>query len=372
MEAKTKYLSYPPSRDVIFVLGAGASYPDGVPLQKHILPMILSNGEIINSEVGRPVIEFIKDNFAYKDQKGAYPYLEAVFGFLDYFIQNNESLSSKYSYTHIRGIKESLIKLIHHVVNSQTDRDSKVYNTFWDVVKERTRNYSIISLNYDTMLEQAFGSREGTYGYLDYCIHLMNYEKNKELEQFNYWIDPRSPVVVDENEDPVPIKLMKLHGSLNWKYCSCCNQTLLTTWDREIDLTKGKFTGYTYPDMEKYEYVCPQDGTDFETLILMPSYVKPLHHPVISQLLSEAAREIRATQKIVFVGYSLSDADLHIRALFKKHLTDDVEVYVINTRETDAFKLKYLSLTKNVKFFTCSFEEMLRDEELIDSILSEK
>lgn len=367
---KTKHLTYPSSRDIIFVLGAGASYPDGVPLQKHILPMILSNNEIKNSEVGGPVIEFIEDNFAYKDQEGAYPYLEAVFGFLDYFIQNNESLSSKYSYTYIRVIKESLIKLIHHIVNSQTDKESKVYQTFLEMVNRRTSNYSIISLNYDTMLEQAFQNLKGKFGYLDYCIHLMNYEKSAVLGQFDYWIDPRSPVAIDENENPVPIKLMKLHGSLNWKYCTCCNQTLLTTWDREIDLTIGKFTGYTYPDKQKYEYVCPQDGTDFETLIMMPSYVKPLHHPVISQLLSEAAREIRATKKIVFIGYSLSDADLHIRALFKKHLAEDVKVFVVNTRETEAFELKYLSLTKNVQFFNCSFEDMLKDEELNDKIFA--
>jgi hypothetical protein len=363
MTVKTKYLVYPSSRDIIFVLGAGASYPDGVPLQKHILPMILSNDEIRNSEVGRPVIEFIADNFAYNEKEGAYPYLEAVFGFLDYFIQNNESLSSKYSYTYLRIIKESLIKLIHHVVNSQTDNESKVYKNFWEMVNSKTSNYSIISLNYDTMLEQAFQNLVGQFGYLDYCIHLMNYENSDEIKQFNYWIDPRSPVTVDESENPVPIKLIKLHGSLNWKY-----QTLLTTWDREIDLTKGKFTGYTYPDKQKYEYVCPLDGTDFETLIMMPSYVKPLHHPVISQLLSESAREIRATRKIVFIGYSLSDADLHIRALFKKHLTEDVKVFVINTRNTEAFKLKYLSLSKNIQFFTCSFEEMINDEELINTI----
>jgi NAD-dependent SIR2 family protein deacetylase len=370
MTGKTKYLAYPPERDIIFVLGAGASYPDGVPLQKHILPMILSNDEIRDSEVGRPVIEFITDNFAYNDKEGAYPYLEAVFGFLDYFIQNNESLSSKYSYTYLRIIKESLIKLIHHIVNSQTDKESTVYKNFWQMVNGRTSNYSIISLNYDTMLEEAFQKHVAQFGYLDYCIHLMNYDRSDEIEQFNYWIDPRSPVSIDGNENPVSIKLIKLHGSLNWKYCTCCNQTLRTTWDREIDLTKGKFTGYTYPDKEKYEYVCPQDGTDFETLIMMPSYVKPLHHPVISQLLSESAREIRATKKIVFVGYSLSDADLHIRALFKKHLTEDVKVTVINTRETEAFQLKYLSLTKNVQFFTCSFEEMIGDENLTNTIFA--
>ena len=62
-----KFLKYSVKRDVVFVLGAGASHPDGVPLQKHILPMILSkkNEEIKNSLIGKTVIEFINDNFKY-------------------------------------------------------------------------------------------------------------------------------------------------------------------------------------------------------------------------------------------------------------------------------------------------------------------
>ena len=63
----------------------------------------------------------------------------------------------------------------------------------------------------------------------------------------------------------------------------------------------------------------PMDGTKFQTLILPPSYIKTLNNPVISQLFSEASREIRATRRIVFIGYSLSDGDVHIKALFKKH-----------------------------------------------------
>jgi hypothetical protein len=35
-----KYLRYEPYRDTVFILGAGTSHPDGVPLQEHILPMI--------------------------------------------------------------------------------------------------------------------------------------------------------------------------------------------------------------------------------------------------------------------------------------------------------------------------------------------
>ena len=102
-----KFLRYSPSRDVVFVLGAGASHPDGVPLQKDMLPMIVSGSieEIENSEIGQIVIEFIKDNFEFNSETNVYPQLEAVFGFIDYFIQQNESLNAKYTNEKIRDIK---------------------------------------------------------------------------------------------------------------------------------------------------------------------------------------------------------------------------------------------------------------------------
>ncbi|MGW8187675.1 MAG: hypothetical protein ACWGNK_10425, partial [Desulfobacterales bacterium] len=55
-----KFLKYAPLRDIVFVLGAGASHPDGVPLQQDILPMIIAGeiDEIAASAIGRQVVEF--------------------------------------------------------------------------------------------------------------------------------------------------------------------------------------------------------------------------------------------------------------------------------------------------------------------------
>ncbi|MFH1197979.1 MAG: SIR2 family protein [bacterium] len=372
MNQNYKYIQYASHRDVVFVLGAGASHPDGVPLQRHLLPMILSGKipEIEKSEIGKQVIQFIHDNFIYKQSSSANPQLEAVFGFLDYFIQQNESLSARYTNLNLRTIKERLIKLIHYIVDLRTNQKSKYYNLFWGAIKKYNPNVSIITLNYDTLLEQAFEEFFRSFGYLDYCIHFMNYEKSVDLKQFNYWINPREPVEVSENKNPVPIKIIKLHGSLNWKYCNCCNQTLLTPWDRKIDLIKGKFLGYTYPEKKEYEYVCPQDGTEFETLIMPPSYIKTLSHPVISQLTSEASREIRIAKRIMFIGYSLSDADLHIKALFKKQLKDNVEVIVVNAHDSESLKARFMALSSNVKFITKSFEHLVRNEILMKELLS--
>lgn len=365
-----KHLRYPPNRDVVIILGAGASHPDGVPLQREILPHIISKNinEIHDSAIGKIVIEFIKENFKLDEEKNLYPELEAVFGFIDYFIQHNESLNSKYSHEKIIHIKEYLIKLIHYIVNLETDKASRHYNKFWKMLFENSPNSSIITLNYDTLLEQSFEFLYKNYGYLDYCIPFMNYEKIPELAQYNFWINPREPVYVEESENPIPFKVIKLHGSLNWKYCNCCNQTLLTPWDRKIDLARGKFLGYTYPDKREYEFFCPIDGTEFETLIIPPSYLKTLHHPIITQLLGEAGRELRATKKVVFIGYSLSNADIHIKALLKKTITPDMEVIVVNPKRKDSMELNYKSLSNNVEFKYCSFEEMLEDESLTNSI----
>ncbi len=366
-----KFIKYPQSRDVICVLGTGASQPDGVPLQRDILPQILSdeNDEIKNSEIGKIVLEFINDNFEFDRKLNLYPRLEAVFGFLDYFIQHNESLNSKYTNSRLRDIREYLIKLVHYIVNLNTDKNSHYYHLFWEILSEKVPNSSIITLNYDTLLEQSFDFLFKQNYFLDYCIPLMNYEKIPQLRNFNFWINPREPVLVEEGINPVPIKIIKLHGSLNWKYCNCCNLTLLTPWDRKIDLNRGKFLGYTYPEKEEYEFRCPIDETDFETLIMPPSYLKTLHHPVISQLLVEASREIRSTRKIIFIGYSMSDADLHIIALFKKHIQPATEIITINPKKKESLQLSYKSISKNTRFINSSFEELLETRGLVNLLI---
>jgi hypothetical protein len=366
------FLRYPAYRDVIFVIGAGASHADEVPLQKHLLPMIVGNqiNEISDSEIGKIVIKFIKQNFYFNIEKDIFPPLEAVFGFLDHFILHDESLNEEYNNRTLRLIKEYLIKLIYYVVDLKTSKKSKYYNLFWEMIEKFNNNVSILNLNYDTLLEQAFDTLFHKKRFIDYHIPFMNYEPLEPLKQYNYWVNPREPVKVDNNVEPYAYKILKLHGSLNWKYCNCCNQVLLTPWDRKIDLNKGIFVGYTYPDNKEYEYFCPLDNTEFNTLILPPSNIKTLTNPIISQLFAEAAREIRKAKKIVFIGYSLSHTDIHIKALFKKNVNPNTKVLVVNTKDNNVFKANYIPLSKNIEFIPSSFQNLVEDENFFNKILT--
>ena len=367
------FLKYADQRDVVFVLGAGASHPDGVPLQNDLIPMLLSGKikELQDSFIGKEVIDFIKENFHYKSSSANFPRLEAVFGFLDYFIQHDESLNTKYTTSKLVEIKEYLIKIIHYLVDLRTDKRSPYYHLFWEIIFNNNSNVSVLTMNYDTLLEQAFEDFYQQKGYIDYRIHFMNYEPYaRGVHKLTKWINATDPVIVTGNNIPVPIKIIKIHGSLNWKYCNCCNQVLITPWDRKIDLNKGKFLGYTYPDNERYEYKCPLDNTEFNTLIVPPTYLKTLVHPIISQLLREASREIRSTKRIVFLGYSLSNSDIHIKALFKKHIQKGTDIIVINPIFRKSQLNNYKALSDNVKFIEIGFEEFLKDEDLIKSLLT--
>jgi len=368
---ETIYLRYPPARDLIFLLGAGASHPDGVPLQEHILPQILSGEirEIAASEIGKQLRQFICENFYIHANKRVYPSLEAVFGFLDYFIQQSESLSAHYSHHRLREIKENLIKVIHYVVNLNTDKHSPTYHRLWEFIHSLNQNVSVITLNYDTLLEQSFDFLFRKHGYIDYCIPLMNDEPDIRLADYRFWINPRRPVATAEGVSPVAFKILKLHGSLNWKYCNCCRQTLLTPWDRRIDLNRGTLIGTRQPQEETYDYACPIDGTDFQTLILPPSYIKTRDHPVISYLYGEAAREIRSARRFVFIGYSLSDADVHIKALLKKNLHPDAELVVINPKKADALIRQYGALCRDTTFIQRSFESLVHDSSAMEALL---
>lgn len=365
------FLHYPTSRDVVFILGAGASHPDGVPLQEHILPQILSDStrEIADSQIGRQLRQFVCDNFYIDAGNDVYPGLEAVFGFIDYFLQQNESLSANYSHHRLRELRENLIKAIHHVVNLNTDKHSPTYHRLWEAVHSLNRNVSMVTLNYDTLLEQSFDFLFCRYGYIDYCIPLMNDEPGEALAPYRFWINPRRPVLAKKGESPVPFKILKLHGSLNWKYCNCCRQTLLTPWDRNIDLNRGTLIGTLEPKEEIYDFACPIDGTDFQTLILPPSYIKTLDHPVISHLYGEAAREIRSTKRLVFIGYSLSDADVHIKALLTKNLHRDAQLVVVNPKDPAELIRQYGGLGRRTIFIQESFETLVNDAAAMQRLL---
>jgi len=219
-------------------------------------------------------------------------------------------------------------------------------------------------MNYDTLLDESFDFLYPNKAVIDYCINLMNYDQYHKIDGFNWWLDPRKPLTIWEGGEPRPIKIIKIHGSVNWKYCNCCNQVLLTPWNSKIDIKSNTFKGTIGASDENHEEIqydlrCPNDGSLFDTFIVPPSHIKDLKHPAINRLFDEAAIELRKAKKIIFVGYSFPEADVHIKAFFKKNITKEIEIEVVDPFLSQQAENNYRSLSKSVTFVKDFFENYI-------------
>jgi NAD-dependent SIR2 family protein deacetylase len=367
-------LTYEPRRDVVFVLGAGASAPDGVPLQRDLLPFIAASDDpdLSRSWMGSGLRGFLDTWFGAELSSGCFPSLEEVFGFLDYHISTGEALGEDWPVEALGEIRRALVVCIHHAIHVASNGHASTYRSFWERVGAMNRNIGVVTLNYDALLETAFDPLYPDKGLIDYCFPLMNYENPKGIPGFWWWIDPTRPVRIWEGKIPAPIRILKVHGSLNWKYCPTCRGLLLTPWDTSIDLDDGGFRWVEGPSCHEPETVrelrCPNDGTPFETLIVPPSHLKRADHPVLSSIVSAAMRELRAARHVVFIGYSFPEADVYLRSVFARSIDVPV-VTVVDPGLSTSSRARYQSVCREVRFVESGFAEFVSGGAL-DNILN--
>lgn len=339
----------------VFIFGAGASYPDGVPLQRDLIPRILEDRDphLKKSPVSKKIRRFLTRNFSHGEQ---YPSLEEVFGFINFFIANDMSLSQEWGPKELFQLKTDLTKVLHYLISKST-KQSKTFSRFWEVIKEVDPNIGVITTNYDTLIDEAF-DRIYPGCLLDYCLEFVNYRTPEALDAFNWWIDPKKPTETFGNATPTRIKLIKLHGSLNWKYCNCCGQVALTPWQHQINLKLDSYESF----LDSYIARCPFDGNRLSSLIQVPTHVKSNNNYVFHKLYDEASFLVGNARRLVFIGYSFPEADVHIRVLVRKSFAEDGEIVVINKSRAKDLRHRYEGLAKNVDYHETPFESFVNSQ----------
>lgn len=348
--------------EIVFIFGAGASYPDGIPIQSDIIPIILHDIDLqlCESQLGRQIKEFLSENFSINERL---PSLEEVFGFIDFHINNNYSLSNKWTILELLKLKSNFTKILHYVISDKTITTSENFKKFWDTIKYNKNNIGVITTNYDTLIDDAFDVIYPDY-LIDYCIDFTNFRYSNDIKPFDWWINPKRPVTQFGARLPIKIKLIKIHGSLNWKYCNCCGQVAFTPSQHKIDLKSNSFKSFIEDEIT----TCPFDDNRLSSLIQVPSHIKLYNNFIFNKLYDEAGFIIRGAKKIVFIGYSFPEADVHIRALVKRNLNPFNEIIVINKSSAEDLIYRYESLSKNVCYHEMTFEKFL-ESKLFQNVL---
>jgi hypothetical protein len=142
--------------------------------------------------------------------------------------------------------------------------------------------FALISLNYDTLLDDALSDAGASP---DYGFHALD-------------LSPR--------EGPL---LAKLHGSLNWALCPACGH---------IEVADAK-VAHVLPHVEGLS--CSRcDNRRLHGLIISPTWLKSYEGAHLQHVWDLALECMQQAERLVFVGYSMPPADVPIYHLIRRGL----------------------------------------------------
>lgn len=333
----------------VYFLGAGATKavaPDA-PLNKDLVIKALVHFR--ETKEAKRIMRFIAELVA-KTPDGSSvenKIQNQVWNLLDYIIQEGKSISGKYNIENIIDLKRCLMTLIiKEFQRSLEVIDLNLYDKF--VKKIKDNNVAIISTNYDIIIDKAlspFGLNYGTK------------MRNAVGGEFKMIANLKRPVqyaeVMHLNEGKIP--LLKIHGSLNWLYCSKCN---------EIDVSADKGVTRTLTG----DYYCHNSHCTnrYEPLLITPTMFKNYENRFIKETWDCAERELIEADCITFIGYSLKEEDYQIRCLLMKALLSKIVPYeniTVIEKEvgsladtTEDIERKYQSLYGKIDFRRIGFK----------------
>lgn len=279
-------------KKIVYVLGAGSSVDAGGPLMKDFFSRSHKDDEKIYSRYfdgkdrfNRVIIEFKK--WRRDNPRGT------VEEFFDYVA--NASFLGEVS----GRLERDLIWYLGSYVVRRFDwrRIPSHYWEFANLLKRRGFRSVLVTFNYDILFERLLIK---TYGELDYCLGRF---KNVYVED---WTDHTDS----------GIKLLKLHGSVNWALCEDCDALYLLAKPVVQKLRRG---------------TCQRrDHGILDPFLVPPSWNKNEYLQSIDLLWRRARNELRDADIVAIVGYSFPDADQFARTLISLANGPNVKLIIAN------------------------------------------
>lgn len=348
--------------ETVFVFGGGASRADGLPSQAEILPAFYeldcdSQGQRETREI---LTTFLRDFYEVEDPiEQPLPTLEHILGVLEMPARLDVCYPQPFSASALRQVRSAVLRAtLLTLEERQRQSGSAVHDEFvrnLQQLRPRLEGIHFISLNYDTVLDHALSGLWPEVA-LDYGLDFTNFYFSSARAV--KWMRP------DPGEG---CGLLKVHGSLNFKFCPLCQSVELISPDGAVGRNgAGDDEDVPVRGVSDEHAVCPRDGTPTELLMAPPSLFKEFTNPVMLELWRSARRHLLEAKRIVIVGYSLPLADLHIWQMLKNALVAGrVEQLIVigspSSEGDDSAPTAYRQLTRDVRYHAVGFEAFARD-----------
>jgi NAD-dependent SIR2 family protein deacetylase len=292
----------------VFILGAGASRHAGVPVMREFMD---AARDLLRHE---DLEEVEKDDF--RLVLSAIDALQAAHSKAELDIQNIEHVFAAFEMARLIGklgslsnddigklpaaMRTLIAATIERSVKLQwvnaAARPSPAYEDFARLAAQlgKSQPVTVITFNYDLCFEHALGALG---------------------VQFDYGLGTRSI--------RSGVRLLKLHGSLNWVVCpdagcgAITDYSLNTYFSRRSWLGEPKFMRLLVSSEAKKTTKCRTCGqVGGELMIIPPTWNKAVHQDRLSVVWRSAAQELQDAERIVVSGYSLPESDRFFHYLY--------------------------------------------------------
>jgi len=296
--------------------------------------------------------------------------LEDIFTPLDRCLLDNLSFRNL-SINEVREMRDLIYYLIGRTIQCILRQSGKQFiNDFAKHVVEASserinRNYSncdpvsVISTNWDILLDNALknyiDSKYHKKAVVDYCCYISSFERHDESVK---------PGLEMLGMGGFNVKLLKLHGSLNWLQCPRCLR-LYVDFHHKISMEQ-----YHHPVNCRHcdEHFHPHPSHRLISNLIMPTFLKDLSNPQYKLMWQNAGVELSEARRIVFIGYSLPYADFEMRQLLSRMVRPDAEIEVVDygrrgeTRIDDTIgRYEVFFGRRRIQFFTDGAEHYVNN-----------
>jgi hypothetical protein len=349
----------------VYVFGAGATkavFPSA-PLMSELLPRALDalDRSRDGKERATRMRRFLDDFYGVRLNShnlalGHLPRLEDVLSQIDLAIEEDRPLSKDYRLSLLRQLREDIAYAICEALQESLDQRQYAigesgYDTMVRFLSSLAPNTTLLSTNYDLVLDNGLREIQGPSMRVDYGMPV-RFERER---QGRGW-DNRPPMAADWQfpRPPRGAPLYKLHGSLNWVYCPVC-QALDTTGE-----IKGMH--YAYLSDTPRALLCPVCEGKYNSLIVTPTFLKTFGNGLLRQVWTRAEESIAQADQIVFIGYSLPDADIQLRCMLMRGLFrsrgrgGSTRIHVVDNQPLpNPTHDRYVQLFHSVEYFAEGF-----------------
>ncbi len=310
----------------VILVGAGATIAEALPSQpakKNIPPLDTNFFELcrLNGFPGRRIItKYMEEQYGIKPFNGGYR-MEEVFNFI-YSDAFSESPSTDCLEAYWRLIQMYSQAIAHTTSNLHGASQYGVGALLRKILTvDPNREIDIITFNQDLVIEKTIEHIKSLkkYNHIKFDIkHAYNLD-------FSMILAKTGSTTAFSEDGASSIKILKLHGSLNWGY------RVRSGTDPKNSIRKPNGKPKCIDDQEitlRAKDISSASGKPFDLipLIVPPIYEKAsAYRGQLDVLWTEANKFIKNTDELIVFGYSFPDTDFSSKTLFSSSISSKQE-----------------------------------------------